>query len=40
MEEGDPECELIRKYVTSTGGDQKKFNVFRIERQGEAERFS
>ena len=40
MEEGDPECQLIRKYVTSTGGNERKFNVFRIERRGEVERFS
>lgn len=38
MQRGDPETELIHNYITTTSA-VKEFKIFRISRQGEAERF-
>jgi len=38
MRRGDPELELIHRYVTTTS-QVKEFRVFKIQRKGEAERF-
>ena len=46
MQEGDPECDLIRAYCLNTATDDgssnhgiKSIRIFKIERKGEQEQF-
>lgn len=43
LEEGDPEFDLVYEYIRNTSNQNvnlfKKFNLFKIERRGEGERF-